>query len=98
MRGDYDESLHWPFDYSIFLYLYDTSSNDDHVVHTLIPDIESKCFQQLQLDENESIKISEFCPLSMLFDKEYAYVDNNTMFIKIFLDTNINSPITEIHK
>ncbi len=98
MRGDYDESLSWPFDYSIFLYLYDTSSKDAHIVHTLIPDIESKCYQQPRLDENESIKISEFCPLSMVFDKEYAYVDNDTMFIKTFLGTSINSPITGIYK
>jgi len=84
-----DGSLHSSL---ITLYLCDTSSNNDHIVYTLIPDINSECCQQPRLDKNQSIKISEFCPLSLVFDKDYGYVNEDTMFIEAFLGANINTP------
>jgi hypothetical protein len=39
------------------------------------------------MDENENIEISDFCPLTMVFNKEYGYVDQDRMIIKIIGQT-----------
>jgi hypothetical protein len=91
MRGDYDCLLQWPFVYPITLCLYDRSLHRDHVVHTLTPDPSSECFEQPRMDANKSGGIPTFCPLCKVFDRNFGYVNDNTMFIKAFVDFNLYS-------
>jgi len=89
MYGEYDSLLKWPFNYPITLCLYDRSSKQDHVVHTLTPDITSVCFERPRMIANKSGGIPEFCPLWKIFSKEFGYVRQDEMFIKAFVDFNI---------
>ena len=89
MRGEYDSVLQWPFAYPITLCLYDRSSHQDHVVHTFTPDQSSDCFQQPRMEANKSSGIQEFCPLCKVFNKEFGYVNENSMFIKAFVDFKV---------
>lgn len=89
MRGDHDSLLDWPFKYPVTLCLYDRNPTHDHVVHTLKPDLQSECFQQPKMDSNKSGGIPEFCPLWKVYNKEFGYVQNDTMFIKAIVDFNI---------
>ncbi|CAF1088205.1 unnamed protein product [Adineta ricciae] len=88
-RNDYDALLNWPFTYPITLCLFDQSPKHDHVVRTLTPDIESKCFQRPEMDANVSAGIPEFCPLWKVFSKDFDYVRNDKMYIKACVDFNI---------
>ncbi|CAF3876571.1 unnamed protein product [Rotaria magnacalcarata] len=89
MRGEYDSLLDWPFKYPITLCLYDRSAQKDHVVHTITPDLDSESFKQPKMDANKSGGIPEFCPLWRIFNKEFGYVQQDTMYIKAFVDFNI---------
>ncbi|CAF2922694.1 unnamed protein product [Rotaria sp. Silwood2] len=89
MRGEYDSLLNWPFKYPITLCLYDRNSKQDHVIHTITPDLYSDCFQQPKMDANKSGGIPEFCPLWKIYNKEFGYVQQDTMYIKAFVDFNI---------
>lgn len=89
MRGQYDSLLQWPFSYPITFCLYDRSPHQDHVVHTLTPDLTSESFQQPTMDANKSGGIPQFCPLCKVFSKEFGYVNENTMFVKAFVDFRI---------
>jgi hypothetical protein len=92
MSGEYDSLLKWPFSYPITFCLYDRSSKQDHIVHTLTPDVNSECFKQPRMDANKSGGIPEFCPLWKVFNKEYGYVSQQEMFIKAFVDFGIYPP------
>lgn len=66
--------------------MYHTERNNHGLVSflfSIISDVNSERFQQPRMDENES----EFCPLTMVFNKEYGYVDQDRMIIKIIGQT-----------
>ncbi|CAF0992860.1 unnamed protein product [Adineta steineri] len=88
-RNDYDSLLEWPFRYPITFCLFDQSTKHDHVVRTLTPDIDSKCFHRPEMDSNVSAGIPEFCPLWKVFSKDFGYVRNDKMYIKTCVDFNI---------
>ncbi|CAF2199864.1 unnamed protein product [Rotaria magnacalcarata] len=85
MKGNYDPLLNWPFQYSIIICLYDMSEQHHHVIHTIKPKEYDECFKQPQADTNPYVQITNFCPLELVFGKQYAYVQNDKMFIKIFI-------------
>ncbi|CAF3760122.1 unnamed protein product [Rotaria socialis] len=86
MKGNYDPLLNWPFRYSIIICLYDMSEQRHHVIHTITPTEYDECFKQPQTDTNPYVKITNFCSLELVFGKQYAYVKNDKMFIKIFIN------------
>lgn len=89
MFGEYDSVLKWPFSYPVTLCLYDRSPKQDHVMHTLTPDVTSACFERPRMVANKSGGIPEFCPLWKVFSKEFGYVRQDEMFIKALVDFNI---------
>lgn len=91
-RNDYDSLLDWPFTYPITFCLFDQSIKRDHVVRTLTPDVDSKCFQRPEMDSNVSAGIPEFCPLWKVFSKDFDYVQNDKMYIKACVDFNVFPP------
>jgi hypothetical protein len=74
----------------VLLCLYDTSSKHNHLIHKLTLDINDEYFQQAQMDEDKWSKISNFCRLSMIVDKEYGYIHQDTMILKTHVDFHIS--------
>ncbi|CAF2174115.1 unnamed protein product [Rotaria magnacalcarata] len=89
LRGPCDSYLNWPFNKPILICLYDNSAKQEHIFHTITPEKYSECFQQPKMNENPSVKILEFCPLSMIFSKDYGYIHQNKLIIKILVDSYI---------
>ena len=85
MRGQYDALLRWPFRQKVTLMLLD-QDNIEHVIDAFRPDPNSSSFQKPRREMNIASGCPLFCPLSDL-DK-HAYVRDDTMFVKIIVDTS----------
>ena len=85
MRGQYDALLRWPFRQKVTLMLLD-QDNIEHVIDAFRPDPNSSSFQKPRREMNIASGCPLFCPLSDL-DK-HAYVRDDTMFLKIIVDTS----------
>ena len=84
MRGQYDALLRWPFRQKVTFMLLD-QDNVEHVIDAFRPDPSSNSFQRPKREMNTASGCPTFCPLSEL--NNYAYVRNDTMFLKIMIDT-----------
>ena len=84
MRGQYDAMLRWPFRQKVTFMLLD-QDNVEHVVDAFRPDPNSSSFQRPRRETNIASGCPTFCPLSEL--NNHAYVRDDTMFIKIIVDT-----------
>ena len=84
MRGKYDAMLRWPFRQKFTFMLLD-QDNVEHVVDAFRPDPNSSSFQRPRRETNIASGCPTFCPLSEL--NNHAYVRDDTMFIKIIVDT-----------
>ena len=85
MRGQYDALLRWPFRQKVTLMMLDQDSIE-HVIDAFRPDPNSSSFQKPAREMNIASGCPLFCPLSNL-DK-HAYARDDTMFIKIIVDTS----------
>ncbi|KAJ7372388.1 hypothetical protein OS493_019839 [Desmophyllum pertusum] len=84
MRGDYDELLRWPFRSQVTFMLLDQNNVED--VHEYFrPDPTSSSFQRPRRETNTRNGYPMFCSLAEL--NNHAYVRDNTMFLKIIVDT-----------
>ena len=84
MRGQYDALLRWPFRQKVTFMLLD-QDNVEHVIDAFRPDPTSNSFQRPKREMNIASGCPTFCPLSEL--NNYAYVRDDTMFLKIMIDT-----------
>ena len=84
MRGQYDALLRWPFRQKITFMLMD-QDNVEHVIDSFRPDPNSSSFQRPRRETNIASGCPTFCPLSEL--NNHAYVKDDTMFIKVIVDT-----------
>ena len=84
LRGQYDALLRWPFRQKITFMLMD-QDNLEHVIDSFRPDPSSSSFQRPQRETNIASGCPTFCPLSEL--NNHAYVKDDTMFIKVIVDT-----------
>ena len=84
MRGQYDALLRWPFRQKVTFMLLD-QDNVEHVIDAFRPDPSSNSFQRPKREMNIASGCPTFCPLSEL--NNYAYVRDDTMFLKIMIDT-----------
>ena len=85
MRGQYDALLRWPFRQKVTLMMLD-QDNIEHVIDAFRPDPNSSSFQKPARKMNIASGCPLFCSLSDL-DKR-SYVRDDTMFIKIIVDTS----------
>ena len=85
MRGQYDALLPWPFRQKVTFMLLD-QDNVEHVVDAFRPDPSSSSFQRPRRDMNIASGCPTFCSLSQL--NNHAYVKDDTMFIKVIVDTS----------
>ena len=82
MRGQYDALLPWPFRQKVTFMLLD-QDNAEHVTFKPVPS--SSSFQRPRRDFNIVCGCPMFCSIKEL--KTRAYVRDDTMFIKIVVDT-----------
>ncbi|XP_078604269.1 TNF receptor-associated factor 2-like isoform X2 [Branchiostoma floridae x Branchiostoma japonicum] len=86
MRGHYDGLLRWPFRQKVTFMLLD-QNNREHVIDAFRPDPTSSSFQRPTSDMNIASGCPLFVPLSQLDSSSHAYVRDDTMFIRIIVDT-----------
>nr|XP_058940193.1 TNF receptor-associated factor 3-like [Pocillopora verrucosa] len=84
MRGEYDAILRWPFRQKVTFMLLD-QDNVEHVVDAFRPDPSSSSFQRPKRDMNIASGCPTFCAMTQL--NNHAYVKDDTMFIKVIVDT-----------
>ena len=84
MRGQYDALLRWPFRQKVTFMLLD-QDNVEHVIDAFRPDPNSSSFQRPRRETNIASGCPMFCSLAEL--NNHAYVRDDTMFLKIIVDT-----------
>ena len=84
MPGQYDAILHWPFRQKVTFMLLD-QDNVEHVIDAFRPDPNSSSFQRPRRETNIASGCPMFCSLTEL--NNHAYVRDDTMFLKIIVDT-----------
>nr|XP_058957789.1 TNF receptor-associated factor 3-like [Pocillopora verrucosa] len=84
MRGEYDAILRWPFRQKVTFMLLD-QDNVEHVVDAFRPDPSSSSFQRPKRDMNIASGCPTFCAMTQL--NNHAYVKDDTIFIKVIVDT-----------
>eukprot|EP00058_Branchiostoma_floridae_P007010 XP_002592498.1 hypothetical protein BRAFLDRAFT_68989 [Branchiostoma floridae] len=86
MRGHYDGLLRWPFRQKVTFMLLD-QNNREHVIDAFRPDPTSSSFQRPTSDMNIASGCPLFVPLSQLDSSSHAYVRDDTMFLRVIVDT-----------
>ncbi|NXV72869.1 TRAF1 factor, partial [Atlantisia rogersi] len=87
MKGDYDALLPWPFKHKVTFMLLD-QNNREHIIDAFRPDLTSASFQRPVNDMNVASGCPMFLPLSKLQSPKYAYVKEDTLFVKCIIETN----------
>ena len=85
MRGQYDALLRWPFGQKVTFMLMD-QDNVEHVIDAFRPDPSSSSFQRPRRETNIASGCPMFCSLNEL--NNHAYIRDDTMFLKIAVDTS----------
>ena len=85
MRGQFDGLLRWPFRQKVTIMLLD-QDNTEHVIDAFRPDPNSASFQRPRREMNIASGCPLFCALTEL--NKHAYVRDDTMFMKIIVDTS----------
>ncbi len=86
MRGEYDATLKFPFNYKVTFCLYDQTPQLRHIIDSFRPDIRSNSFQRPRSEMNIASGIPKFFPLAMIQQEGNPYVRDDTMFIKVMVD------------
>ena len=86
LRGQYDAILRWPFRQKVTFMLFD-QDNVQHVIKAFRPDPNSPSFQRPRRETNIASGCPMFCSLTEL--NNHAYVRDDTMFLKIIVDTTV---------
>lgn len=87
LKGEYDALLSWPFKQKCSFILLDQSSARENISDAFRPDPNSASFQQPTSEMNLASGLPLFCPISKLLENSRAYFKDNTMFLKIIVDT-----------
>ncbi|KAI8518510.1 hypothetical protein Bbelb_045270 [Branchiostoma belcheri] len=87
MRGHFDGLLRWPFKQEVTFMLLD-QNNREHEIDAFRPDPTSSSFKRPTSDMNIASGCPLFVPLSQLESSSHGYVKDDTMFIKIIVDTS----------
>ncbi|NXQ95100.1 TRAF2 factor, partial [Sagittarius serpentarius] len=85
MKGDYDALLPWPFRHKVTFMLLD-QNNREHIIDAFRPDLTSASFQRPVNDMNVASGCPMFLPLSRLQSPKYAYVKEDTLFLKCIVE------------
>jgi len=82
MRGEFDDTLHWPFQGELKLSVIHPNIPEDSISEIIFSKKETTAFDKPRLPRNpKGIGYPEFCPLSKLFSG--AYLHNDILVCKI---------------
>lgn len=87
MRGDYDDLLTWPFKQKVTLNILDQDSGTKNHCDTFKPDSRSACYQKPTEDCNIASGSPKFIALSLVTAMDSIYCRNDTIYLKITVDT-----------
>lgn len=89
MRGNYDSLLRWPFRQKVTFLLLDQSQTEDkeNIIDAFKPDPNSNSFKRPTSDMNIASGIPLFCPLTKVFSTESNYIKDDTLFLKMIVDS-----------
>ncbi|KAL8562405.1 hypothetical protein ACOMHN_066119 [Nucella lapillus] len=96
MRGHYDSLLPWPFQQKVTLMLIDQKYRE-HVIDAFRPDPTSSSFKRPTSEMNIASGCPVFIPLAKLTNPQHGYLKDNTMFIKIIVETEGLDKYTEFN-
>ncbi|NXN96739.1 TRAF2 factor, partial [Rhinopomastus cyanomelas] len=85
MKGDYDALLPWPFRHKVTFMLLD-QNNREHIIDAFRPDLTSASFQRPVNEMNVASGCPMFLPLSKLQSPKFAYVKEDTLFLKCIIE------------
>ncbi|XP_013387716.2 TNF receptor-associated factor 2 [Lingula anatina] len=86
MRGHYDALLRWPFKQKVTFMLLD-QNNREHIIDAFRPDPTSSSFKRPTSEMNIASGCPLFMALTQLEKQGTAYVKEDTMFLKVVVDT-----------
>lgn len=86
-RGNYDALLSWPFIHRVTFMLLD-QNNRDHVIDSFRPDPASNSFQRPTTEMNIASGCPLFMPLKKLEEVGTSYVKDDTLFLKIVVESD----------
>ena len=87
LRGEYDALLSWPFKQKCSFVLIDQSKAKQHIRDSFKPDPNSNSFSRPKSEMNIASGLPLFCPLETVFSDKREFIKENTLFIKIIVDT-----------
>ena len=80
MKGDYDDTLVWPFPHTVKVTLMSTNQKNN-IENFLVPQQDLPHFHKPYKEMNHSIGFSRFCTLDSLYSD--GYVMDDSLYIKI---------------
>ena len=86
-RGEYDVLLDWPFKQKVTFILFDQSELKENIVDAFKPDPNSSSFKRPEMN-TELMGLPEFCSLECLNSTNHQFIKDDTMFIKVVVNTN----------
>ncbi|CAG5133598.1 unnamed protein product [Candidula unifasciata] len=96
MRGHYDALLPWPFSQKVTLMMID-QNHKEHIVDAFKPDPTSSSFKRPTTEMNIASGCPLFLPLDKLHSRQYGYLRDDTIFVKIIVDTEGLDRYTEMN-
>lgn len=95
MRGEYDALLKWPFSPRVTFTLID-QLKDSHITDSFVPDQTSSSYKRPTMEMNIASGCPLFARLEHLTGQDTGYLVNDTLFLKITVDTtNISDPANQ---
>ena len=87
LKGEHDALLNWPFKQKVTFTLFDQSELKENIVDAFKPDPNSSSFKRPVSEQNVASGLPLFCPLGKLTCNDNEYIKDNTMFVKVAVDT-----------
>ena len=81
MKGEYDTTLTWPFNYAVMLILLDQDEKSN-ISHRLTMDPSCPNFRQPSTERNGLVGVDKFASLSMLAS-DSSYAKNDVVYFKV---------------
>ncbi|XP_059175332.1 TNF receptor-associated factor 2-like isoform X2 [Physella acuta] len=96
MRGHFDALLPWPFSQKVTLMMID-QNHKEHIVDAFKPDPSSSSFKRPTTEMNIASGCPLFLPLEKLQSRQHGYLRDDTIFVKIIVDTDGLDRYTEMN-
>lgn len=96
MKGHFDALLPWPFVQKVTLMMID-QNHKEHIVDAFKPDVNSTSFKRPTTEMNIASGCPLFLPLDKLLSPHHGYLRDDTIFVKIIVDTDGLDRYTEMN-